>query len=128
MLYKQEELTYAEDAAVKNCISKLAEITSGNISLVDALGKIYDAGVAEELFGIILKRHEPTIFHRGWNFAWAQYHGINLSPQLPGIKSKPVISILKNSEVMEVLADFFVLNTSWMKGLEHLNQASTSRS
>jgi hypothetical protein len=128
MLFKQEELTYGEDAKVKKCITQLAEITSGNISLVDALGKIYDSGVAEELFGVILKLYEPTIFHRAWNFVWSKYYGIDLNHRESGKKKKPAIAILKNSEVMAVLADFFVLNTNWMKGLENLKQASASRS
>ncbi len=32
------------------------------------------------------------------------------------------------TEILEVLADFFVLNTGWMKGLEISDRASTSRS
>jgi hypothetical protein len=128
MLFKQEELTYEEDAKVKKCISQLAELTSGNNNLIDALCKVYDSNVAEELFDVILKPYNVTLFHKIWNLFWSEYYGIRLDHNSANSEKKPVITLLKNSEIMEVLADFFVLNTNWMKGLENLEIASISRS
>ncbi|MFI5250797.1 MAG: hypothetical protein ACHQQQ_00070 [Bacteroidota bacterium] len=128
MFFRQEELTYAEDAQVKKCISKIAEISSGNVTLFDVIGSIYDTGLLEELFAVILKPDHRTKFHQIWNWWWARYYGITLHPEIPMNGRKPIIGLLKNSEIMEVLADFFVLNTNWMNGLENLKQVSISGS
>jgi len=128
ILFLQEELTYAEDGKVKKCLERLAGIFSGQITLADALATIYDEGIAGELFAVILKPNNGTIFHKLWNRFWAWKHGVNLS-NVGDVKSRePIIAFLKNSEIMEVLADFFVLNTNWMNGLEQLKQASNSPS
>lgn len=128
IFFKQEELTYAEDSLVKKHLARLAEIAAGNVSFAEAIGKIYDEGIAVDLMAVILKPHEPTPFHTIWNYLWAKIHNVSRSNMSESDGTKPIIHLMKNSEILEVLADFFVLNTSWMKGLEGLEQASVSGS
>lgn len=107
ILFRQEELTFAEDGEVREIFDQIAVLSSPERSIAGLLEAVYMNGIARKIFGIILKPYEPTFLHALWNRFWCWYHGC---PRDGG----SIIGALKNSEVMEVLSDFFVLNTSWM--------------
>lgn len=119
ILFTQEELTFGEDGKVREILCRIAALTSPQAKVGDLLESIYTEGLAEELFAVILKPNNATIVHRLWNRFWSWRHKIR--PE-----GRSVISHLRNSQVMEVLSDFFVLNTIWMNGFAGLAGVSVS--
>lgn len=116
---QQEELTFGEDGQIRGILAKIAALTNQNSTVGEILDAIYTAGIAEELFAVILKPREPTPLHMVWNKFWAWKAGVTVC-------GDSIIAILKNSQIIEVLADFFVLNTTWMQSFTAIASGSAS--
>ena len=114
--YKQEELTFAQDGIVRELLVRIAGSTGPNATLGEWLDAVLREQIAESLFEIILKPHEPTLLHRWGNRCRLWRKGI-----APG--GRGILPHLHNSQVAEVLADFFDLNTSWMSGFSGIVNA-----
>jgi hypothetical protein len=107
IFYCQHELTYGEDILVKEILGELAETISGDIKFGEAIERLIEKKIPPRLMAIILKPYQPTIIHGLWNAFWLGRYKLT---------SDEIINKMKNSEVMEVLGDFFLLNTKWMNG------------
>jgi hypothetical protein len=115
-LWYQDELTYSEDLRLRGPIKEISGVLQGgDVSFGDLIEKTIDSGLFPEVLKVILKPYEPTILHRLWNRYWRGRYGTD-----------EVVSVMRNSEIAKVIADFFVLNTSWMGSLPNISNASSS--
>lgn len=110
VLFVQDELGYVEDGIVKSLLrEKFDNLKIEEAQLAQVFDHLYDSGVLRELFKIILKPDRSTLIRRGLNRWQAWRHGVNMAD--------PIVS-MKNSEIAQVLIDFFDCNVSWMSNLQ----------
>jgi hypothetical protein len=105
-LWYQDELTYAEDGRVKEVVKEVVGPGFGLENFGESVDLLYEKGAIPGLFAVVLKPYEPTILHRLWNKAFMPAGGI--------------VPVMKNSEVAQVLSDFFLFNTRWIGDLMSL--------
>ncbi len=111
--WMQSELTYAEDGKVKDILKPFAGFfkTKPKPDIIKIVDKVYDEGSMPSLLRVVLKPHSFFLF-RVWNHFFVEETTAN---------GGELCNVLKNSEIAEVLRDFFLLNTSWMPDLRGLS-------
>lgn len=116
----QRELTYGEDLELRPVLKVIAEkFGAGSPSLGDVIDTIFDGNTLPVFIGIVLKPHEPTLLHKAYNAINAKLHRVDRGK---------IVQQMPNSQLAEVLADFFMLNTGWMKSLPTLQNLSALNS
>ena len=110
IVFVQDELGYVEDGQVKGLLrDKLDNLTIDEATLSTIFDSLYDEGILRKLFAIILKPDRSTILRRILSRLMSWRHGVDVKD--------PILS-MKNSEIAQVLVDFFDCNVSWMKNLK----------
>ncbi len=105
-LWTQEELTWAEDQELRPILAKLSgKFAFDKVSLQDVIDTVFDGETVEAFMRIVLKPYAPTPFHRAYNAIVARAQRIDRDE---------IVKLMRNSQLAEVLADFFTLNTSWI--------------
>lgn len=104
-LWCQDELSYEEDGPAKELLKRSSVILKENdqdiLSIIDQL---YDANVIPDLLDLVLKPFNPTPLHRLWNLICLARLG----------RPKKIVSKMRNSEIGEVIRDFFTDNAASM--------------
>lgn len=105
----QRELEWGENAAIKPFLQKFEEAFAGDdkrFSMI--IERIYNTDIIPGLFKIILKPYQPNILWYAWNEFWARRNKVDRTN---------IVASMKNSEIAEVMMDFFLCNTKWIAAL-----------
>jgi len=110
-LWRQEELTYPQDGQIREMLEEVDQAFVGLDPSTTSMGvvtaKLYDAGLIPKLFGIILRPHHAN------PGVWLKNVVLRFLFRLDR-EDLPTTGRMKNSEIVEVVKDFFLLNTQWM--------------
>lgn len=119
-LWVQRELTYGEDLALKGVLKTVADrFASGQATLGDMVDLAFDGETIAALLRVVLKPYEPTPLHRWYSLMRARAAGVDMGN---------IISVMPNSQLAAVLADFFTINTRWIGSLPDLQKISALNS
>ncbi len=119
-LWVQRELTYGEDIALKGVLKVISDrFANGQATLGDLIDVAFDGETVAGLLRVVLKPYEPTPIHKAYNAIRAKIGRVDRGN---------IISIMPNSQLAVVLADFFMLNTRWIGSLPSMPNITGSNS
>lgn len=108
--WQQEELEWNENSQIKPFLKELETAFAGeDKSFGTIVERIYDTDIVPEILKVILKPYQPNILWYAWNEFWAKRNKVDRTN---------VAASMKNSEIAQVLADFFLFNTKWIADLQ----------
>lgn len=117
-LWYQKELTYGEDLELRPVLKVVSEkFGSGSATMSELIDLAFEGEVLKQLIHVVLKPYEPTPYHKVRNWLNARARGIDRSE---------ILLVMTNSQVAEVLADFFAVNTRWIVDLPIWQSLSSS--
>lgn len=99
--WRIKELTYEEDGMLRELWKQYVDLSKEK-ELSDVIDTMYSSGSLEKLFTVVLK---PLPLLGSWN--WIVCH-------LQGFTRQTTIRKMTNSAIARVVADFFVVNGSWI--------------
>jgi hypothetical protein len=107
-MWTQTELTYGEDAKVREIIRKyVGTLPLDEVEFAKAIDKLYGTNGMKELFQVIIKPSKPrNVLKRVGAF---------FARKISGVDQEVLLDRMKRSEIAVVMMDFFVLRQEWMQ-------------
>lgn len=107
--WRQKELTFSDDKKIKQLISPLESFLKTKPNISEIIDKAFEMNIVNEIFSMVMTPYEPTFVHRWIN----ERRGKSFH-----MKAGELLEVLSNSEAARVIADFFIINTSWIPNLQ----------